>query len=68
VGAAMMANSGDPSMDEDSASTICVDNVEPRQPWKLPVIEYFNLKYATTSTTTFNCTSDGTQFIGSIAS
>jgi hypothetical protein len=40
----MIENSGDPSMNEDSAST--VDNVEPRRPWQWPVIEYFNLKYA----------------------
>ena len=42
----MIENSGDHSTDESSNSTIFVDNVEPRQPWQLPVIEYLNLKYA----------------------
>jgi hypothetical protein len=42
----MNENSGDHSTDQSSNSTIFVDNVESRQPWQPPVIEYFNLKYA----------------------
>jgi hypothetical protein len=52
----MIENSGDPSMNEDGAST--VDNVEPRRPWQLPVIEYFNLKYAMTASSG-GCGGDG---------
>jgi hypothetical protein len=42
----MIENSGDYSTDESSNSTVFVVKGEPRQPWKLPVIEYFNLKYS----------------------